>query len=73
MQLKADHKQYEASKRCMAYGLQELFKEELEWLKQKDIIKPLGMGETAEWCNIFVLVPKPNGKVRLCLDPARLK
>ena len=26
----------------------------------------------AEWCNSFVLVPKANGKVRLCLDPARL-
>ena len=26
----------------------------------------------AEWCNRFVLVPKANGKVRLCLDPVRL-
>ena len=26
----------------------------------------------AEWCNSFVLVPKANGKVRLCLDPFRL-
>ena len=25
-----------------------------------------------EWCNSFVLGPKANGKVRLCLDPARL-
>ena len=25
-----------------------------------------------EWCNSFIVVPKPNGKVRLCLDPARL-
>ena len=30
------------------------------------------MDETAEWCNSFVLVPKSNGKVRLCLDPASL-
>ena len=30
------------------------------------------MDETAEWCKSFVLVPKPNGKVRLCLDPVRL-
>ena len=29
------------------------------------------MDETAEWCNIFVLVLKPNGKVILCLGPAR--
>ena len=26
----------------------------------------------AEWCNSFVLIPKANGKVRLCLDPAQL-
>ena len=24
----------------------------------------------AEWCNTFVLKPKHNGIVRLCLDPA---
>ena len=37
-----------------------------------DIITPLGVNETVEWCNSFVLVPKANGKIRLCLDPARL-
>ena len=26
----------------------------------------------SEWCNSFVLVPKTNGKVRLCLCPAWL-
>ena len=36
-----------------------------------DIITPLGVDEMAEWCNSFVLVPKANGKARLCLDPAR--
>ena len=30
------------------------------------------MDETAEWCNSFKLVPKPYGKLRLCLDPVRL-
>ena len=28
------------------------------------------MDEPAEWCNSFILEPKPNGKVRLCLDAA---
>ena len=37
-----------------------------------DIIMPLGIDESTEWCNSFVLVPEANGKVRLCLDPARL-
>ena len=48
------------------------FKEELEWLQQQDILKPLCVDETAEWSNILVLVPKLNGKVRLCLDLVRL-
>ena len=29
------------------------------------------MAKTAEWCNSFVLVPRSNRKVRLCLDPVR--
>ena len=37
-----------------------------------DMITPLGVEETAEWCNSFVLVPKANGKVRLYLGLARL-
>ena len=37
-----------------------------------DIIAPLGVDEMAEWCNSFVVVPKANGKVQLCLDPAQL-
>ena len=52
--------------------LQNLFKDELDQLQKLDIITPLGLDKTAEWCNSFVLVPKANGKVRLCLDPARL-
>ena len=48
------------------------FKEELEQLQKMDIITPLGVDEMAEWCNSFVLVPKANGKVKLCLDPVQL-
>ena len=58
--------------RQLAYALQKPFKEESEQHKQQDIITPLGIDETAEWCSSFVLVSKSNGKVRLCLDPARL-
>ena len=48
------------------------FKEQLKWLQKQDITAPLYIDEMAEWCNSFVLVPKANGRVRLCLDPARL-
>ena len=33
-----------------------------------DIITPLVVDEMAEWYNSFVLVPKANRKVMLCLD-----
>ena len=52
--------------------LQEPFKDKLDRLQQLDIITPLGVDKTSEWCNSFVLVSKANGKVRLCLDPAWL-
>ena len=52
--------------------LKKSFKEELQQLHELDIITPLGIDETAEWCNGFVLVPKANGKVWLCLDPVQL-
>ena len=58
--------------RHVAYALQKLFKDKLERLQQQDIITPLGVDEMSEWCNNFVLVPKANSKVRLCLDPAWL-
>ena len=72
LQLKPDSKPYQAPPRHVAYALQEPFKEELRCLQEIDIITPLGMNKTSEWCNSFMLVPKANGKVRLCLDPARL-
>ena len=71
LQLKPNSKPYQAPPRHVAYALQKPFKEELEHLQKMDIITPLGVDETSEWCNGFVLVPKANGKVRLCLDPAQ--
>ena len=72
MQLKPDSKPYQAPLRHVVYVLQKPFKKELDWLQKMDIVILLGVDETVEWCNSFVLVPKANGKVRLCLDMARL-
>ena len=33
---------------------------------------PLGVDGTAEWCNSFLIAPKLNGSIHLCLDPTRL-
>ena len=64
LQVKADSKPYLVQPLHVAYALQKPFKEELELLKQEDIIPQLGMDKTAEWCNSFVIVTKSNGKVR---------
>ena len=69
---KPDIKPYQVLPRHGGYVLQKPFKEELDWLQKMDIITPLGVNEMAEWCNSLVLVPKVNGKVRLCLDLVRL-
>ena len=72
LQLKPDSKPHQVPPRCVAYVLQKLFKEELDHLQKMDIITPLGVDETMEWCNSFVLVPKVSGKVRVFLDLVRL-
>ena len=63
---------YRALPRRVAYVPEGLLKEELEMLQRQQIIVPLGVDETSKWYNTFILVPKANGKVRLCLDLARL-
>ena len=68
LQVYPDSKPYQALLRNIAYVPKKPFKEELEWLQQPKIITVIGIDGTAEWCNSFVLVPKPNGKVRLCPD-----
>ena len=56
--------------RAHFYALQEPFKKELERLQGHQILAPLGLDKTAEWCSSFVvMVPKPHGMVHLCLDP----
>ena len=74
LQLKSDSKPYQAPLRHVAYVLQNHSRMSYQ-LQKLDIITPLGIDDTVEWCNSFVLVPKANGKVRLCLDcldPAKL-
>ena len=72
LQLKPDSKPYQAPPRCVVYALQKPLQEELEQLQQLDIISPLGIDEISQWCISFLVVPKANSKVWLCLDPARL-
>ena len=62
LQVKPDSKPYQAPPQCVAYALQKMFKEELEKPLRQDIKPPLGMDETVEWCNSFILIPKAKAK-----------
>ena len=46
-------------------------KNELDKLVKQGIIVPFGIDKPTEWCNSFVCVWKPNGKIRLYLDPTQ--
>ena len=62
LQVKPDSKPYQAPPKCVAYALWKSFKKESEWLQEQDIITPLGMDETAERCNSFVISPQIQWK-----------
>ena len=56
--------------RRVPVALQEPLKEELDSLTAKGILSPVK--EPTDWVNSCVCVTKPNGKIRLCLDPKDL-
>ena len=69
--LKADAKPYAVSTpRSLALPLKEKVKAELESLEQQDVIKPVT--QPTDWCAPIVVVPKPNNKVRVCVDLTKL-
>ena len=45
-------------------------KDELARMEKLGVISPVG--EPTDWCTGMVVVPKPNGKVRICVDLTKL-
>ena len=41
-------------------------------MKRLDIIEEVLISESSEWVNSMVIVEKPDGKLRICLDPSDL-
>ena len=52
--------------------LKEKFKEELRSMEKACIISKLDHNSPTPWLNIYVIVKKPNGNLRICLDPTDL-
>ena len=54
-------------------AMKEKFKKELDSMEAQGIIsKSDGRDMSPEWLNSFVIVKKPNGSPRICLDPTDL-
>ena len=68
LQVKDGSQPYQVLPRRIVYVLQDPLKEALIILKKLQIIVPVGMDKILELCNSFVLVPKANGTVQLCLE-----
>ena len=72
IKLRDDAVQYVAPIRRVAHVLQEPLHLELEKLVDEGILHKLKIDEKSEWLNSFVCLHKPNGSIRLCLDPTHL-
>ncbi|UYV69743.1 K02A2.6-like [Cordylochernes scorpioides] len=56
--------------RKVPFALHEMFEKELQRMKRMGITQEVD--EPTEWINSFTLVKKPNGQLRICLDPTEL-
>ena len=56
--------------RKIPFTLRQKVKEELDRMEKLGVIRKAE--EPTEWVSSLVVVEKPNGKVRLCLDPRDL-
>lgn len=71
IKLEENYKPYAvAVPRRVAISLRNKVKIELERMVKEGVITPIK--EPTEWCAPIVVVPKPNGSVRLCVDYTEL-
>ena len=72
IKLRDDAVPYVAPIRRVVHALQEPLHLELEKLVDEGILHKLKINEKSEWLNSFVCVCRPNGSIRLCVDPTHL-
>jgi hypothetical protein len=67
IELKADVKPVRLfSPRPIAAGLRKAAKDEIDQMLDKGVIEPVE--QATDWCSGLTIVPKPNGKIRMCVD-----
>ena len=55
--------------RKIPQAMVEPLKQEIDHMLDLGVIRKLDINEATDWCHNLVLVHKPNGKLRVCLDP----
>ena len=55
--------------RKIPQAMVEPLRHEIERMTNLGVIRKLDINEATDWCHNLVLVCKPNGKLRVCLDP----
>ena len=71
VRLKDDAKPFSiATPRRLPLPMKQKVEDELKSLQDKDIIRPVTT--PTDWCAPIVAVPKPSGKIRLCVDYTKL-
>ena len=77
VQIKIEHNAIPVQKppQRVPLALKDQFKQELNKMVSQCILSKLDDANVnvPEWLNSFVVVKKPNGKLRICLDPTDLK
>ena len=60
------------SPRRIPVAMRDEFQEEIDSMVKVGILTKLDKNQATEWLNFFVVVRKPSGKLRVCLDPTDL-
>ena len=58
--------------RRIPVAMRDEFQEEIDSMVKTGILTKLDKNQATEWLNSFVIVRKPSGKLRVCLDPTIL-
>ena len=58
--------------RRIPVAMRDEFQEEIDSMVKAGILTKLDKNQATEWLNFFVVVRKPSGKLRVCLDPTDL-
>ena len=73
IELTADTKPIRLSTaRNIAFGYREETKKELDKMVSQGLIKPVG-DKATKWCAPMIVVRKPGGGIRICVDLSKLK